>query len=138
MCCKLLRRVRPEGGSANFICAAAPRSSTKCYVAAALALLCGRGPRPKLLELLGALGPTDSSSKRQTVNKAVDRRLPELLELERRLASLPEATAQHYRAEADRELPPSDDAAHIGDGDGYDSYDDVPTGRPDWFDACLY
>ena len=104
----------------------------RCSAAAAL------GRSYWLLELLGALGPTDSSSKRQTVNKAVDRRLPELLELERRLASLPEATAQHYRAEADRELPPSDDAAHIGDGDGYDSYDDVPTGRPDWFDACLY
>jgi len=118
VCCKLLRSVRPEGGSANAICAAAPRTGTECYVAAALALLWGRGPRPKLLETLGALEPTDSSSKRRTVNKVVDKRLPELLELERRLTSLPAPTAQQYRTEAERELPPPDDDAHIGDGDG--------------------
>ena len=83
LCVKLMCGSKDaDGRLADQIIKQMPAKNKLNGVEAALALLCGRGPRPPIMESLGVLAPTAAWDVRRNKHAQVDDRLRQLVELE--------------------------------------------------------
>ena len=100
-------------------------SNTKLLVHAAASSLAAEPFAYYLKEMCKELGVSQSGSKSELVAR-VEKAAREAMGVEGGSAG----------AEAEDE--DGSDRGGFSDGSGSGSDDDVPKGRPDWFDACLY